>query len=107
MLLGHLRHIAHAGKLIHHPSHTAEIIHLLKLVTQIFKIKPFALGYLLGKLLGFLFIDLALNIFDKRHNIAHTQYARGNSLGMEGLKSVGLFADTEEFYRLASDMTHR
>ena len=105
--MGHLGHISHTWQLIHQAGHTAHIFHLLQLVAQILKVKALALGYFFGNLLGFLFIYLALNILDKRHNIAHTQDSRGDTLGMERLQGIGFFTHTEEFDRLAGDMPYR
>ena len=85
LLLGHLSHIAHAWKLVHKTGHATHIIHLLQLVTKVFQIETFALGNLLRELFGFLFINLALDIFDQRHHIAHAENTRGDTLRMERL----------------------
>ena len=46
-------------------------------------------------------------LFDQRHDVAHAEDAAGDTIGLEGLQRVHLFAKADKADRLAGDGAHR
>ena len=94
------------GQHLHQLGHRAEFFELSELVSKIFERKLIA-RHLAQLFLRFFFVYLALNLFDKAQNVAHTEYSLGDTVRIERLDRVVLFADTDEFDRLADDLFDR
>ncbi len=58
-------------------------------------------------LLRFFLVDLALNFFDERQNIAHSEDSLGDAIGIKRLDRVVFFADADKLYRLADNLFDR
>ena len=53
---------------------------------------------------GFVLVDLALDLFDQRQNVAHAEYSLRYAVGIERLDRVVFFTDTDKFYRLTDNL---
>ena len=52
-------------------------------------------------------VDLALDLFDERQDVAHTKDPLGNTVGIKRFDRVVLFADADKLDRLADDLLDR
>ncbi len=100
------RHFPHAGHHAHHALHAAHFDHLFKLHLEVVHIE-LTLRHALHHLFGLLGLDGFLGFLNQRDNVAHAEDTARDALRLESLKRVHLFAQTDEFDRLASHGTHR
>ncbi len=99
-------HLADAGQHRQHALHAAELLHLLQLLREIVHVER-PLLHLRGELLGLFLVERLRRLLDQRDDVAHVEDAPRDTVGMEGLKRVQLFADAEEFDRRTGDRAHR
>jgi hypothetical protein len=107
-LVGHLLHTlegSDGGQHFHDALQGTKLADLAELVAEIFEGESVAAERLSGKIFRFLAVERLFGLLDERHNIAHTENAADDAVGMEGLEGVRLFAHTDELDRLAGHMT--
>ena len=86
----------HAGKHAEDLFERTQFLDLSQLIAKILQAKG-VVPKLPGHLLGLLFIEGFLGLFDEGQDIAHAQNARAHPIRVEDLQGVQLFADTDEF----------
>src|SRR3546814_10309324 len=84
-------------------THTA---HLRELSAQVVHVE-LTLGELGRHALGIFLLDRFRRLLDEADDIAHAEDAAGDTLRVEGLDRVELFAGAGELDRLAGDRAHR
>ncbi len=90
----------------HQPLQAAHLAQLAQLVEQVVHVE-LALADLGRELLGIFLVDRLGGALDQRDDVAHAEDARGNTIGMERLQRVELFADADQLDRAAGDGAHR
>jgi len=98
----HLTQTAHAGHELHQAGHPAHFANGLHLFEKIIKAEG-AFGHLSLHLLGFGGVELLLGFFHQRNDIAHAENPAGHAVGVKFLELFHLFADADEFDRLAGN----
>ncbi|MBV6495011.1 MAG: hypothetical protein JFAIHJKO_00111 [Pyrinomonadaceae bacterium] len=103
-------HLEAAGHLIrqhlHQFRHRTELLELAKLFLKILQ-RELVLCHFQKLRLSFLLVDLALYFLDQRQNVAHAEDPLSYAIGIERLDRVVLFADADEFHRLADHLSDR
>ena len=95
------------GQLVHQGAHAPHLLQLLELALEVGHVEALALDHLLGQALGFLVIDLAMDLLDQADDVAHAEDPRRHALRIERLEGLGLLANAHEDDGLAGDVPHR
>src|SRR5437868_3123668 len=98
--------LADPGKHAEHAAHPAHAAQLPQLRGEIVEIE-IALLEFLGEPLGLVAVGGLGGALDQGDDVAHSENAAGDALGMKRLERVNLFAGADHDNRLAGDRPHR
>src|SRR5580765_4124972 len=96
-VLGNILQRADFGEHVHELFERAHFADLAKLIAKIFQREFFFAELAFELERGFL-VNGLLGAFDERHDVAHTENARDDALGIETFEGVVFFAKADELY---------
>ena len=92
----------HTEKLLH-TSHILDLLELLEIIVK----GEGLIAHLLFELCCLFIIVSSFRFFDEGKHVAHTEDSACHTVGVEGLNSVYLFSDTNEFDGFAGNVSYR
>ena len=90
----------------HQALHRSHLFNLPQLIAEVFQREAVASQGAGGHFLRLLLVDLLFSALNQRQNVAHTENARDDAVGMERLQRVVFFAYTDELDGLPRDLAN-
>ena len=94
-------------QLVHERGHATHLLQLFQLALEIDQVETLALGHLLGELLGFIDVNLLLDLLDQCDHVAHAEDASCHAFGIERLQRLEFLAHAHHDDGFAGHLAHR